>query len=208
MKEIWVGVDPGGLRKFGLAFVDMSGALSCATVSSVDEAVDRIAREGKPLGLGIDAPMWWSTSPLGWRKADCRLRDTYPAAANSVLSINSLRGATLVGGTMLAAKIREWSSDTMITEAHPTVMLHARKFALDLSGDHEIRFRRFAERFRINANAKNGHERDAAICAVSAREGFRGCWTTDLAEQRHNAEQDPFSYCLKPVHYYWPEPLD
>ncbi len=108
---------------------------------------------------------------------------------------------------MLAYKIREEFPDTKITEAHPKVVLHARTLELDLSGDHESMFRCFAERFCISANGRNEHERDAAICAVSAREGFSGCWTTDLAEQRHSLEQDPFSYCLGPVHYYWPEPL-
>ena len=58
-RQFWVGADPGGKDAFGLAFVAVSGAVRCETVSSVDEAVKAITAVGKPLGLGIDAPMWW-----------------------------------------------------------------------------------------------------------------------------------------------------
>ncbi len=54
----WVGADPGGVNGFGLAFLDSSGGVECLTVSSVNESAGRIAVKGKPLGLGIDAPMW------------------------------------------------------------------------------------------------------------------------------------------------------
>ena len=54
-------------------------------------------------------------------------------------------------------------------------------------------------------NYDNDHERDAAIGAMCAREGFRGRWTVDLARDRHQSEQDPFSYWLAPIRYFWPE---
>ena len=57
MKRFWVGADPGGKGASGLAFVDLSGAARCETVSSVDEAVKAITAVGIPLGLGIDAPI-------------------------------------------------------------------------------------------------------------------------------------------------------
>ena len=51
MRRFWIGADPGGKDRFGLAFVDVSGAVRCETVSSVDEAVQAITSMGKPLGL-------------------------------------------------------------------------------------------------------------------------------------------------------------
>ena len=99
----WVGADPGGEDSFGVALLDAgSGELEFATVSSVDEAVERIVSRGEPLGLGIDAPMWWSSDGGGRRKADERIRKRYGIHPGTVQSPNSLRGAALVGGAMLA----------------------------------------------------------------------------------------------------------
>ena len=50
MRRFWVGADPGGKSRFGLAFVDVSRAGRCEAVSSVDEAVKAITAMGKPLG--------------------------------------------------------------------------------------------------------------------------------------------------------------
>lgn len=195
--ELWVGADPGGENGFGLAFLDASGKLRCHTVSSVDEAAGCILREGKPQGMGIDAPMWWSSGRGGGRKADGRIRCRYRIASGTVQSVNSLRGAATVGGVMLALRIREAFPLAGITESHPKALLSA----LDLDGP------RFADRFGIAVNWSNDHERDAAIAAVCAREGLSGHWTTDLALDRHDSEQDPASYWLRPMHYYWPESL-
>ena len=197
MSGLWVGADPGGKGRFGLAFLNTSGGLHCNTVSSVEEAVERIVSTGEPLGLGIDAPMWWSASESGWRMADRRLRERYPAASSSVLSVNSLQGAALVGGMMLASRAREMFPALAITESHPKVLLSA--LELDETG--------IAQQFRISPCWKNEHERDAAIAAVCAREGLRGRWNTDLALQRHSAEQDPQTYWLAPMNYFWPGAL-
>ena len=59
MSRFWVDADPGGKGRFGLALVDdSSGAVRCETVPSVDEALEAITAVGKPLVLGIDAPVW------------------------------------------------------------------------------------------------------------------------------------------------------
>ena len=181
MNEFWVGADPGGMGSFGLACLDASRELRCASVSSVDEAAMRLVPKGKPLGLGIDAPMWWSTRRGGGRKADEKLRKRYGIPSGTVQSVNSLKGAALVGGAMLAFRIRQKFPCTRITESHPKALLYALK--LDGPG--------FAERFGISTGWSNEHEQDAAVAAVCAREGFKGCWPTDLALQRYDSEQDP-----------------
>lgn len=197
MSGLWVGADPGGKGNFGLTFLDASGDLDCSTVSSAKEAAERIIDMGKPLGLGIGSPMWWSANESGWRKADCRLRERYPAASRSVQSVNSLRGAALAGGMLLASRVRKLFPTVAITESHPTALLSA--LALDEAS--------FARRFGISSTWKNDHERDAAIAAVCAREGFEGHWNTDLALERHSSEQNPQAYWLTPMHYFWPEAL-
>ena len=78
VKKYWMGADPGGKGNFGLAFLDTTGKrLRCATVSSVDEAVELITSTGIPLGLGIDAPMWWSSCEGAGRKVDESIREKY-----------------------------------------------------------------------------------------------------------------------------------
>ena len=194
MSGFWVGADPGGKDKFGLAFLDVAGALCCTTVSSVDKAAEKIIAKGKPLGLGIDAPMWWSTRGGGGREADERIRKGYSIPSGTVQSANSLRGAALVGGAMLAFRVRQAFPCTRITESHPKALLRA----LNLDGSA------FAKRFKIGTDWKNEDERDASVAAVCAREGFKGCWRIDLALQRHKSEQDPLSYWLAPMCYFWP----
>lgn len=191
----WVGTDPGGKDNFGLAFLDSCGGSECLTASSVDEAVERIACKGEPLGIGIDAPMWWSSRRGAGRKADERLREKYRIHSGTVQSPNSLRGAALVGGAMLAFRVRQRFPCARITEAHPKALLQALK--QDGPG--------FAANFRICITWRNEHERDALIAAVCAREGFEERWTADLAAQRYDSEQDPKSYWLAPMHYFWPE---
>ena len=193
----WVGADPGGKGNFGLAFIDDRGCVRCATVSSVDEAVRKIVAAGKPMGLGIDSPMWWSSSVGGGRRADRRIRDRYGIAPGTVQSANSLRGAVLIGGALLASHVRAAFPDTCITESHPKALL----VALDLDGAD------VADRFELSADWRNEHERDATIAAVCAREGFNGRWKTNLAEQRDEQEQDPCDYWLAPVAYFWPEAI-
>lgn len=196
MSRLWVGADPGGIEKFGLAFVDVSGRQDCITVSSVDEAVRRIVAAGEPLGMGIDAPMWWSASPGGGRKVDDRLRKRYGIPSGTVQSANSLKGAALIGGALLASRVRQEYPGIGITESHPKALLRA----LDLDGAG------FAERFGMLPTAwRDEHQRDAAIAAVCAREGFERRWRTDLAEQRDSVEQDPQTYWLQPMFYFWPE---
>ena len=206
MSGYWVGADPGGKGKrgkgnFGLAFLDAEQGLHCATVSSVDDAVKHVVGKGEPLGLGIDAPMWWSTNEGCRRMADEKVRDAIlrgkcKSHSGTVQSPNSLQGAALIGGAMLAFGVRQKFPRVRITESHPKALLYA--LELDYKG--------FAKRFRIPANRwNNEHERDATIAAVCAREGFKKRWPTDLARERHDSELDPRSYWLQPMHYFWPE---
>ena len=146
---------------------------------------------GKPLGLGIDAPMWWSAGEGGGRRADARLRKHYGIRSGTIQSGNSLQGGALLvsrqGGAPFASH----------HEIHPKALLLA--LGLDAT--------RLAARFGIEAHWANEHERDAAVAAVCAREGFEGRWPTDLAKQRDRGEQNPRAYWLAPMVYFWPEAL-
>ena len=45
MSKYWIGVDPGGIDKFGLAYLNQEGELKCFLESSVDDAVYKIFSE-------------------------------------------------------------------------------------------------------------------------------------------------------------------
>ena len=197
MCAYWVGADPGGKGAFGLALLDEEGGLRCDTVSSVHQAVTEIEAAGEPLGLGIDAPMWWCAGEGGGRMVDQKLRDHYGISSGTVQAANSLRGAALIGGALLASRVRRSFPGARITESHPKALLLAFNYC-----DEE-----FAEKYGISRVWRNEHERDAAIAAVCAREGFEGGWRTNLAEQRYPLEQDPQDYWLKPMFYFWPESI-
>ncbi len=199
-KRFWVGADPGGKGNFGLAFLYQDGEVECATVSSVDEAIGKILHIGIPFGLGVDAPMWWSSREGGGRKVDQRLRKAYSIPSGTVQSANSLQGAALVGGALLAFRLRQMQSTVRITESHPKALLKA------CFCDN---WEKFAEEYNVPENCwRNEHERDAIIAAICAREGFEERWSTDLSEIRYQSEQDPRKYWLAPMHYFWPEWLE
>ena len=157
MGKVWVGADPGGIGAFGVALVDGSERTSCTTVSSVDEAVKTIAAAGTPLGVGIDATMWWSATAGGGCKADARLRKAYRIHPGTVQSVNSLQGAALVGGALLGSRVREAMPGVPITKSHPKALLLA--LGLDDSG--------FAARFGIRATWDDLHPRCGDRTAAS-----------------------------------------
>ncbi|MBN8453933.1 DUF429 domain-containing protein [Accumulibacter sp.] len=194
----WIGADPGGRGNFGIAILAGNDKPQTASVNCADEAVVfvRARVHHPPAGVGVDAPLWWSSGPSGDRHADQWLRRTYGLGGGQVQAANSLRGAALVQGAMFVQRIREAYPAVPVTESHPTALLNA------LLGND---WATFAARFHVNAEPRNQHERDALIAAVAAREGFTGNWTHDLGQKRLAGEQDPARYWLAPVHYYWPE---
>jgi predicted nuclease with RNAse H fold len=188
----WIGVDPGGSNAFGIVGLSQQGEVIFSNcVSYADEAVDLITV--RPLGVGVDAPLWWSSGRSGEREADRWIRRTYRIAAGTVQTANSLRGAALVQGAMFVQRLREKFPGVPITEAHPKAV------AIALGGWKSAAVMALGN----GANAIE-HERDAFLAAVAAREGFQGRWINDLARTRDASEQDPSTYWLAPIYYFWP----
>lgn len=195
----WIGADPGGAGNFGVALLDGHGTARFCCVDCADEAVDfvRAHLDQPPGGVGVDAPLWWSSGASGDRAADRWLRRTYALGGGAVQAANSLRGAALTQAAMFVQRMREAYPGVGVTESHPKVLLK-----ILARGDWQV----FTERFALQGATSAGeHMLDAVISAVSAREGFLGRWPVDLSTDRLAAEQDPASYWLAPVHYYWPE---
>ena len=189
--SVWFGVDPGGDRSFGVAMIDDTEFCRTWCVSCADEAVELIGEE--PDGVGVDAPLWWSSGKSSDRFADRWIRKTFGISAGTVQTANSLRGAALVQGVMFVYRLRERYPNVRVTEAHPKAV------ALALGGWDAPAVRSLG-----NLGLASEHERDAVMAAFAAREGFSGRWPVDLTKERLPAEQDPSAYWLSPVHYFWP----
>jgi hypothetical protein len=123
--DIFLGFDPGGRRKFGVALLQGENA-SASTCSGVGEAVSwalNECRKTKPVAAGIDTLLHWSTDNGGMRNADRWLRDTYPKARSSVMCPNSLYGAMAIGGMGLALELRRHLPNIRLNETHPKLLL-------------------------------------------------------------------------------------
>ena len=200
LRRFWVGADPGGQGNFGVATISHDGSARAYCVDCADKAVELVLRQcdAECGGIGVDAPLWWSSGRSSDRKADQWLREKYKLSGGQVQTANSLRGAALVQGVMFVQRMREHFPAIGVTETHPKALLRALK---------SIAPGQFLSQFNVAVGDVSGreHERDALISAVAAREGFEGRWLHDLSDLRGPSEQDPSQFWLAPIHYFWPE---
>ncbi len=195
----WFGADPGGANAFGVALLRPDGTFESATLSSTDEAIGWLTTRSVMIdAAGIDAPLWWSSGLGGVRKADQYLRGRLHEAGakdvgGTVQSANSLRGAVLIQGVLLATALRRQWRELPITEAHPKALLKAiwPQAPKGVSLWEEIA--RSYGLLGVPQESRHEHERDALLAAVAAREGYQRKWTRDLARERSQSEQDPAS---------------
>jgi predicted nuclease with RNAse H fold len=198
--RVWIGADPGGNGNFGLAILGFDGSVNTYYVDCTDEAIRIVVQRvnSTPAGVGVDAPLWWSSARSSDRQADQWLRTKYGLPGGQVQAANSLRGAALVQGAMFVQRMREHFPNVGVTETHPKAVWKALKMK---SGSACLKH--YAVRVKLRDDQE--HESDALISAVAAREGFEGRWLNDLGRIRYPSEQDPSTFWLAPIHYFWPE---
>jgi predicted nuclease with RNAse H fold len=195
----WFGADPGGVDNFGVAALREDGTYDTKCVSCADDAMNWVRSLGRPNGVGIDCPLWWSSGRGGGRKADQWIRDQ-GIPQGTAQSANSLQGAALVQGVMFAVRVRERYRGALITETHPKAVLRFLHLPLDLDKWDEVQ-----EYFKLKGSAPpSEHERDAVLAAVAAREGMTGVWSRDLSVDRCANELDPKRMWFGEVSYFWP----
>ena len=209
-KDLFLGFDPGGIDNFGWSIcIEVNGFLQRQLCTGLaDDAWDAITqvrnaimRLGDSSSLsvraaGIDAPLLWNKrgDNNGRRRADyvliAALEQTgFPQPArNTVLALNSLRGADVVQGSLLVRHLSAtW--DLAITECHPTVIEHL----LNHMGQQDM-----------VAGLTEGlvdDERDATLAAISAWAAYRrpGDQWQDLFDQDYglvNPSQIPVGYWM------------
>ena len=206
---IVLGFDPGGKTKksFGWSVCQTDGGslLPPSMTGLASDAVDvigkvRMAMESlglsgvKVLAAGIDAPMFWGRE--GNRQIESIIRGElkkkgFPPhmLGGSVQEVNSLQGACLVQGLVLANRLYEMHKPK-ITETHPKALIYLLK---ELKQDGAMN--------QLIAETETEHERDAVVSAYAAwamLNGFGG-WR-DL----YLDEPDPFLPLGTPVSYWMP----
>lgn len=160
---ILVGFDPGGLNNFGWAVLEIGPAASLSRLESgaavSSKAAWRAVTEHvtqPPAGVGIDAPLYWSED--GDRQADAAIRRRVIAAGGhgaTVNAVNSMQGACLVQGILLARRAAASWPEALITECHPKALLRIHAEAQRFVAAH------------IGASISE-HARDAALAAYAA----------------------------------------
>jgi hypothetical protein len=135
------------------------------------------------------------------READLRIRRHYELNARHVQAANSLWGAVLVQGVILAHLLRCRYSNIPLTETHPKALVRG-------WGRQNVEAIYDAIEPDVGFNSADEHRRDAFISAIAAREGFLGRWVEDLHLRLPPSERDGCLASLNPVHYFWPEKLD
>jgi predicted nuclease with RNAse H fold len=201
----WFGADPGGTRKgkpcFGVAWLRKNGSFETSATDCAHSALRWIQKHSVvPLAIGIDCPLWWSSMKSGERQVDVLLRRKYRdhGIGSSVQALNSLPGAVLVQGMMLAGEARKHWKDVKITETHPRALLKAMHLTTEP-------WSTIAGKFDLDGPEPETRDQwDALLSAAVARNGYKHLWTVDLTDlPRGEGEMDPQHTFFGRVNYYW-----
>jgi len=209
-----LGYDPGGDGNHGVAALCVEGnsiiKIEVSSKQTVETAItwfegEISANKTRQVSLGVDTLTVWCTGKCGWRPADRRLREAYPAAANSIVAPNSLYGAMAVNGMMLMTRLRERNSALVISEAHPKVMYYAlASTRYDYSSNAVAMRTSLAGWLEFDGPPLgNEHEWDALASAYAIYQGQRGRWTTDLHTLPTN-DGESLVWPAGRTHFYWP----
>ena len=122
-----LGFDPGGKGNFGWAVAEVCGDSKPSVVATgiadhaeaaATAALAALPPDSDPAAAGIDAPLFYSRSTK--RHVDMLVRRAMKRAGSksvsSVMSPNSLAGACLVQGILIATELRERFPELAISE--------------------------------------------------------------------------------------------
>lgn len=180
-EKVWLaGFDPGGEDHFGWCVAEVqpeaalvvrkAGVVSGAPLA-VAEALQAIPAGSELVAAGIDSPLYWSAT--GDRHADAVIRDRIRrlgcvTAGGTVQHVNSLRGACLVQGVLVAHLLRIKAPRVSITESHPKALLWLMGIASPQRGTSAITLDDLGDHFRCETTGRSEHERDAALAVLTA----------------------------------------
>lgn len=207
-----LGFDPGGARQFGWCVAQprddgklqlhASGIASHAA-GALRAVLTKAANLGRIAAAGIDSPLLWVAD--GDRKADKTIREAIQRVGATnvggrVQQVNSLRGACLSQGILVAHLLRRELPEIRITESHPKALLWLLHVASNELPVANVGINHLVNLIQSESLHMSEHERDAALGAVAAwammskRSGWR-----DLYQDEQNAFAP-----VSPVEYWMP----
>jgi predicted nuclease with RNAse H fold len=208
--KVLLGFDPGGDERFGWCVLQDSTELPLTTVSSgvesspagaVRKALQHAASKSI-LAAGIDAPLSWVAA--GDRPVDRILRKRIrercgQRAAITVMPVNALRGACLVGGVMTAVLLRQAHPSLPVTESHPKAQLWLCESQALQCHPRDIGVTQLS---CITAARGTEHERDAALAALS---GWAMIHCATDWQDLYLLEEESWSPLEAPMGYWMPK---
>ncbi len=188
MTDLILGFDPGGEDNFGwcVAQNNPNTPLQLVEMGVADNAHDafegakaiiaKVASLADVKACGIDAPLHWVDN--GDRQVDKHVRDRIPQrdlASGTVQAVNSLQGACLAQGILIARLIQNACPHVKITEAHPKAAMWLLGIATNIKrppliGPQDSDLQKWIgpPAKLLAACASFDHKRDAAIGALTA----------------------------------------
>jgi len=208
--EIYLGFDPGGKKQFGWAvcspIMQILHVLATGEAGNAKEAMTKaistIPSKGTVIGVGIDAPLFWAED--GRRDVDKLVRQAIKklgsqSSGGTVQQINSLRGACIVQGPLIANFLLRCFPNIAITESHPKALLYLLGVANKQKKPSMVSLGDLLEYVDCDKRMTSEHERDAILGTITAfaqREKRRG-WRNLFKEERKPIT--PFNYSVE----YW-----
>ena len=208
--EIYLGFDPGGKKQFGWAvcspITQILHVLATGEAGNAKEAITKaistIPSNGTATGVGIDAPLFWSEDD--GRDVDKLVRQAIQklgsqSPGGTVQQINSLRGACIVQGPLIANILLRFFPKIAITESHPKALLYLLGIANKQKKPSMVSLADLSEYIDCDKRMTSEHERDALLGTVTAfaqREKRQG-WRNLFEEERKPIT--PFNYSVE----YW-----
>jgi hypothetical protein len=203
-EDIYLGFDPGGDRKFGVAYLDVNCVMAC-TVSNVDDALNwavRVCGSRRPVAAGIDTLLHWATARSGLRPCDLQLRARYRPVQNSIMAPNSLYGAMVIGGIALAMRLRQKWPEVVLNETHPKLLLHALGAERYKPETVDKAVQWFVERAQcVDRKVEGEHQLDAALSAWATQRGIAERWIDIIGPH------SDLLFPAGPARYLWPEAI-
>lgn len=210
-----LGFDPGGSDGFGWCVLQdapyapvaiHNAGVSDNAAAAFAAVVSCVPKDSIVLSAGIDAPMFWN--PAGDRQADRTVRASVKAKGaaspgGTVQAVNSLRGACVTQGIMIASLLRDRWPHLPITEAHPKAYLWTTGMAGIGKPADAITLASLKEFAPSATLSASEHARDAAIAAFASWamthrvKGWR-----DLFRE----EAKPYVPIPEPIAYWYPLP--
>jgi hypothetical protein len=201
---IYLGFDPGGDRKFGVALLDGNRVTAC-TVNNVDDAMKwaaRVCGSRRPVAAGIDTLLHWATARSGLRPCDLQLRARYRPVQNSIMAPNSLYGAMVIGGIALAIRLRQKWPELELNETHPKLFLYALGAERYNPRTVDVAIQWFVDRAQcVDWKVEGEHQLDAALSAWATQRGIAERWIDIIGPS------SDLLFPAGPARYLWPEAI-